>query len=65
MTQYFQGGAIHLTAADALLVVRGAVYEAWSAAGALEGDYGAPVGDARCDASGTCTQEFEHGTITR
>ncbi|SPF69151.1 LGFP [Propionibacterium ruminifibrarum] len=63
--QYFQGGFVYFDSNGRRSVVEGATYETWYAAGGLSSQYGAPVGDASCDEDGTCTQEFEHGTITR
>lgn len=63
IVQHFQGGAIVYTAANSSFVVGGSVYEAWTSAGGLGGDYGAPTGGAHCTSTG-CTQTFERGTIS-
>ncbi|RLP07111.1 hypothetical protein [Propionibacterium australiense] len=67
IVQYFEGGAIYgsYQHREYWAIVEGAIYRTWRDAGAVNGDYGAPLRDAKCDAEDTCTQAFEHGTITQ
>ena len=65
--QYFEGGAIYgsYRGHEYWAIVEDAIYRTWYDAGAVSSAYGAPLSDAKCDAEDTCTQAFEHGTITQ
>ena len=62
--QEFQGGQLWALRGKPARLVRGAVLDAWRAAGGATGSYGYPVSDTTENPDGTLTCAFEGGDIT-
>jgi uncharacterized protein with LGFP repeats len=63
--QTFQSGYLYSSAAGVFKVTPGsAISDAWNASGWIRGSLGWPAGEMAC-ADGSCTQQFQHGTLTK
>jgi uncharacterized protein with LGFP repeats len=62
--QLFQKGSLYTTPTTGTRFVRGAIHDAWLAAGLEYGLLGYPTSDEKCgQPGGGCVQEFERGNI--